>query len=60
MTGSPDMPDARDDAATRAALLQRQRRARSIAIAIALAVLVVLFYLVTIVKLGPGVMERPL
>jgi hypothetical protein len=60
MTGSPDMHDARDDAATRAASLQRQRRARSIAIAIALAVLVVLFYLVTIVKLGPGVMERPL
>jgi len=60
MTGSPDMPDARDDAATRAEVRQRQRRARSIAIAIALAVLVVLFYLVTIVKLGPGVMERPL
>jgi hypothetical protein len=39
---------------------ERQRRARSIAIALALAALVVLFYLVTIVKLGPGVMERPL
>lgn len=60
MTGSPDMPETRDDAATKAALRERQRRARSIAIAIALAALVVLFYLVTIVKLGPGVMERPL
>jgi ferric-dicitrate binding protein FerR (iron transport regulator) len=59
MTGSPDMPDARDDAATKASR-ERQRRARSIAIALVLAALVVLFYLVTIVKLGPGVMERPL
>lgn len=39
---------------------QRRRRARSIAIAIALGVLVVLFYLVTIVKLGPGVLDRSL
>lgn len=60
MTGSPDMPEARDDAATAAALRERRRRARSVAIALALAALVILFYLVTIVKLGPGVMERPL
>lgn len=60
MTGSPDMREARDDAATNVALRARQRRARSIAIAIALAALVVLFYLVTIVKLGPGLVERPL
>jgi archaellum biogenesis protein FlaJ (TadC family) len=39
---------------------QRRRRARSIAIALALAALVLLFYAVTIVKLGPGVMSRPL
>jgi hypothetical protein len=39
---------------------RRRRRARSIAIAVALAGLVVLFYLVTIVKLGPGVVDRPL
>jgi hypothetical protein len=39
---------------------RRRQRGRSIAIAVALAVLVVLFYLVTIVKLGPGVMDRPL
>ena len=38
----------------------RRRRARSIAIAVVLGALVVLFYLVTIVKLGPGVMKRPL
>jgi hypothetical protein len=39
---------------------RRRQRARSIAIALALAGLVVLFYVVTIVKLGPGVIERPL
>jgi hypothetical protein len=39
---------------------KRRQRARSVAIGIALAVLVALFYVVTIVKLGPGVMDRPL
>jgi hypothetical protein len=39
---------------------RRRRRRRSIAIALALAVLVALFYAVTIVKLGPGVLRRPL
>jgi high-affinity K+ transport system ATPase subunit B len=39
---------------------RRRQRTRSIAIAIVLAVLVLLFYLVTIVKLGPGAIDRPL
>ena len=39
---------------------KRRRRHRSIAIALALGVLVALFYVVTIVKLGPGVLQRPL
>lgn len=39
---------------------KRRRRARSIAIALALGALVVLFYVVTIVKLGPNVLNRPL
>lgn len=39
---------------------KRRRRARSIAIALALVALVVLVYLVTIVKLGPGVLNRPM
>ena len=39
---------------------KRRRRARSIAIALALAALAILFYVVTIVKLGPGVANRPL
>jgi len=39
---------------------KRRRRARSVAIGLALAALVVLFYVVTIVKMGPGVVSRPL
>ena len=39
---------------------KRLRRARSIAIALALAAFVVVIYLVTIVKLGPNVLVRPL
>jgi hypothetical protein len=39
---------------------KRRRRGRSIAIALSLGVLVLLIYLVTIVKLGPGVLNRPL
>jgi hypothetical protein len=38
---------------------KRRRRARSIAIALALGALVLLFYVVTLVKLGPGVLQRP-
>ena len=39
---------------------KRRRRARSVAIALALGALALLFYVVTIVKLGPGVLNRPL
>jgi hypothetical protein len=39
---------------------KRRRRSRSVAIAMALAAFVVLIYLVTIVKLGPGVLNRPM
>ena len=38
---------------------KKRRRTRSIAIALALAGIVVLFYLVTIVRLGSNVMNRP-
>lgn len=38
----------------------RRRRARSVAIALVLGFLAVLFYVVTIVKLGPNVLNRPL
>ncbi len=39
---------------------QKRRRSRSIAIALALAFMVLLFYAVTIAKLGPQILNRPL
>ena len=40
---------------------KRRRRSRSIAIAVVLFCLVALFYVVTIVKMGPGaLLNRPL
>lgn len=38
----------------------KSRRQRNIAIALAVGFFVLLFYVVTIVKLGPGVLNRPL
>ncbi|MBV9078406.1 MAG: hypothetical protein JO048_13080 [Methylobacteriaceae bacterium] len=38
----------------------KRRRARSIAIGLALGFLVLMFYAVTIAKLGPQVLNRPL
>jgi high-affinity K+ transport system ATPase subunit B len=39
---------------------KRRRRQRSIATGLILAGLVLLFYVITIAKLGPGVLKRPL
>lgn len=38
----------------------KRRRQRNVAIGLAVGCFVLLFYLVTIVKLGPGVLDRPL
>jgi hypothetical protein len=38
----------------------RRRRSRSIAIALALGALAVLFYALTVVKLGPQLLNRPM
>ncbi|GGA56241.1 hypothetical protein [Pelagibacterium lentulum] len=38
----------------------KRRRRRSIAIAVVLAALVVIFYAITVVKLGPEIMVRDL
>jgi hypothetical protein len=38
---------------------KRRRRARSIAIALALAGLVLLFYVLTIIKVGQGLLKWP-
>lgn len=39
---------------------KRRRRSRSLAIAFALGALAVLFYAVTIVKMGSNILNRPL
>ena len=38
----------------------RSRRTRSIAIGLLIGLLIVLIYVLTIAKLGPGVLDRPL
>ena len=45
---------------TLTAAQQKARRNRNIAIGVALAVLVVLFYVATVVKFGPAILNRPL
>ncbi len=40
--------------------LAARRRKRSIALALVLAALVAIFYVLTIVKMGPSVLDRPL
>ncbi|MBB4040148.1 hypothetical protein GGR34_001799 [Microvirga flocculans] len=39
---------------------QKRRRKRSLALALTLGALVLIFYVVTIAKLGPGVLKRPM
>ncbi|MEM6461485.1 MAG: hypothetical protein AAF724_06185 [Pseudomonadota bacterium] len=39
---------------------RKARRRRSIALAIVLAALVALFYVATVVKFGPAILDRPL
>ena len=39
---------------------RRRRRNRSIALGLILAALALLFYAVTVVKLGPAIMNRPI
>ncbi|MDF2620592.1 MAG: protein CoxF [Xanthobacteraceae bacterium] len=53
-------PEPQDDGVVLTDEQKRRRRARSIAIAVVLGALCVLFYVVTIVKLGPAVLVRPL
>ncbi|WP_166638941.1 hypothetical protein [Maritalea mobilis] len=40
--------------------LAQRRRKRSIALAVILGVLAILFYAITIVKIGPAIFQRPL
>lgn len=47
------------DSRQMAELVARRRR-RSIALGLVLAALVVIFYAITVIKLGPAVFQRPL
>ncbi len=60
MTDDKKIPGTEPDGVVLTDEQKRRRRARSIAIAAVLAALCVLFYVVTIVKLGPAVLIRPL
>jgi hypothetical protein len=53
-----DMPMTEDDEIELTPEQKRRRRNRNIAIALALGGLVVLFYLITIVRIGGNVAER--
>jgi hypothetical protein len=59
-SGNDDDRGDRSDGIVLTEEQKRRRRARSVAIALALGGLVLLFYAVTIVKLGPGVLNRPM
>jgi hypothetical protein len=60
MADENNKPEPQDDGVVLTDEQKRRRRARSIAIAVVLGALCVLFYVVTIVKLGPAVLVRPL
>lgn len=54
------MDQRRDEGVVLSDEQKRRLRSRSIAIALSLGALVLLFYIVTVIKLGPGVLVRPL
>ena len=60
----PMMPEAQGNGQENGIVLtpaqQKSRRRRNIAIGLAVGFFVLLFYVVTIAKLGPGVLNRPL
>lgn len=49
-----------DDSVKLTETQRKARRSRSIAIALALAAFVVIMYVVTLVKMGPGILDRPM
>ena len=56
----PAMPDQFPHIRPLTAEEAQARRKRSIAIALSLGALVILFFVLTIAKLGPQIMNRPL
>jgi hypothetical protein len=62
MSGMPAMSDPKlpADSVKLTAQQEKSRRARNIAIGLSVGLLAALFYAVTIVKLGPGVLSGPM
>ena len=54
------MPDERRSIGISSAEQAKRRRSRSVAIGLALAAMALLFYVVTIAKMGPQILHRPL
>lgn len=55
-----DSPRGAPDGVEMTEAQKKARRSRSIAIGLALAALVVLFYVITLVKFGPAILNRPM
>jgi hypothetical protein len=53
-----DVAEEREDMVTLTEAQKKARRSRSLAIAIGLGVLVVVFYVATIAKFGPAILDR--
>jgi hypothetical protein len=62
MSGMPAMSDPKlpADSVKLTPQQEKSRRARNIAIGLSVGLLAALFYAVTIVKLGPGVLSGPM
>jgi hypothetical protein len=54
------MPEEHLDMVTLNEKQKKARRSRSVAIGLALGVLVIIFYVATIAKFGPSILDRPL
>ena len=54
------MPEEKLDLVTLTERQKKARRNRSVAIGLALAALVIIFYVATIAKFGPSILNRPL
>ena len=57
---STDRPSFAEDVARFGAERQRRRRVRSVTLALGLAGLVALLYVLTLVRFGAGILDRPL
>ncbi|MFC7399452.1 hypothetical protein ACFQU1_19775 [Chelatococcus sp. GCM10030263] len=57
---SKEPPAGERDGVVLSAAEQRRRRTRNIAIGVTLAALVVLFYVMTLARLGSNVFDRPM